>query len=205
MSDFERERPRCRGVAVHFGDTMLKIAARELGDANRWPELVWINDLRSPYIVDYIEQKVDGTLAPGDTILVPAPTGPINSRSVNEAVFATDLDCTNDRQLSLENGDLKLLSGTANLKQQLEAKLNVPRGRLRRHKDFGCLIPSIKGKVVGPVAVQLSSEYAKSAVTSDYRVQKVENITATTSGDVIFVSGKATAISGDSVDFEVEG
>lgn len=41
-----------RTYTVQAGDTLRSIAARELGDANRWSELARINHLSSPYRID---------------------------------------------------------------------------------------------------------------------------------------------------------
>jgi LysM repeat protein len=36
---------------VVAGDFLQKIAAEQLGDANRWPEIAYINSLKQPYLI----------------------------------------------------------------------------------------------------------------------------------------------------------
>lgn len=200
MSDFEREVPRSRTVIINYGDDIQTIAFRELGDINRWPELTWINNLRSPYIVSSQKEKISGTLAPGDIIMIPSPTGTVSSNSVNDEIFATDLDCSGaNRQLIVSNGDIQLISGRSNLVQQLENKLDVPRGRLRRHPRFGSLVSSVLGKTSGPLALQLSSDYAKTAILSDFRIERIISTDASVNNDKIKVIVKALTINGDSI------
>jgi hypothetical protein len=53
---------------VGQGDTLASIAARELGDARKWPELALVNNLSPPYISNL---KLPGTLQPGKRIIIP--------------------------------------------------------------------------------------------------------------------------------------
>ena len=48
MSVFDRELTGYRYASTNHGDTIQQVAFRELGDASRWAELVWINDLLPP-------------------------------------------------------------------------------------------------------------------------------------------------------------
>ncbi|UIS74642.1 putative baseplate protein [Morganella phage Mecenats66] len=201
MSVFEREMPRCRTAIINVGDTIQRIASRELGDGNRWNEIAWINSLRSPYIVELPGDRIEGTLAPGDFILIPSPVGPITSRHYNEDVLATDLDCSgNDRQLSLENGDLKLISGKANLRQQLRNKLNVPAGSLVRHSTFGTKIKQVLGMGNAPLAGNLAAEYSRNSLLSDFRVDAVSSVTSTITGDKIETRANVILINGEVFD-----
>jgi len=61
-------------VVVLDGETIYDIARRELGDANRFIDLVIINDLTHPYVVPDSGARPSNTLAYGDYILVPDPT-----------------------------------------------------------------------------------------------------------------------------------
>jgi len=71
-------------VVVNIGDTIFSLAQRLLGDAQRFIDLVILNNLTSPYIVSNVGSKPDGTIAWGETIQVPAaptdslvrPSGP---------------------------------------------------------------------------------------------------------------------------------
>lgn len=58
-----------RQVRIRRIDTLERIAARELGDAVRWTELVILNKLKPPYLDD---AGGDHVKKPGDTLLVPS-------------------------------------------------------------------------------------------------------------------------------------
>lgn len=61
-------------VVVLDGETIYDIARRELGDVNRFVDLVVINDLTHPYIVPNPGARPSNTLAYGDYILIPDST-----------------------------------------------------------------------------------------------------------------------------------
>jgi nucleoid-associated protein YgaU len=60
------------------GDTIWSLAQRLLGDANRFVDLVLLNDLRAPYIVASVTNKPQGTLAWGEYICAPASNNNTN-------------------------------------------------------------------------------------------------------------------------------
>lgn len=60
-----------REVTIQFGDSLELIALREYGDALRWTDLIILNRLKAPYILeDVIENPPEGVLMPGEIILV---------------------------------------------------------------------------------------------------------------------------------------
>jgi nucleoid-associated protein YgaU len=59
-----------REVTINSGDTLERIALREYGDALRWVDLVVLNKLKSPYILDTTDEVEDGVRRPGDKILI---------------------------------------------------------------------------------------------------------------------------------------
>ncbi len=54
------------------GDSLQNIAVRELGNAERVMELVVLNQLKPPFISPSQTDRAPNTLAPGDTLLIPA-------------------------------------------------------------------------------------------------------------------------------------
>lgn len=199
MSEFERKVPSCRIAETHHGDTLQRVAAREMGDANRWPELVWINNLSHPYITDDINRVAPGVLLSGSHIKVPAPVGVFTDDADRGQVYERDCALTN-RLLSTADGDIAVFAGADNLKQQLSHVIVTPRGQALRHPTYGCMLWRLLGSVAGPVAVKLGSEYVKSSLLSDYRVASIEYSTATILGDVVSVTARAVAIEGSVVD-----
>lgn len=205
MSDFTRRMPGYRLVQTHFGDDLQAVAARETGDANRWPELVWINNLVPPYITDDAQRAGPGVLLSGALIKVPAPVGFTADSPNRQSVYERDAELQG-KMLDVDaDGDLSVLSGADNLRQQLQHRIVTPRGQARRHPEYGCMIWRLVGTVNGPAAGLLGAQYVKAALASDFRVARVEFSTAEVSGDAVRVSAKAVAIDGGVVDLSVGG
>ena len=200
MSDFERQLPAFRLAETHHGDDLQTIAAREMGDANRWPELVWFNSLVFPYITDDESRVGPGVLLSGQFIKVPAPAGVYTDDAERGQVYERDCAML-DKQLQVdESGDLAIVTGADNLRQQLGHRVATPRGQARRHPEYGCLIYRLLGTANGPMAAQLGAEYVKSALLADYRVDKVASSVATVTGDAVTIQARAVAIDGGNVD-----
>lgn len=200
MSDFERPLPSFRLVETHWGDDLQAVAARELGDANRWPELVWLNGLTHPYITNDEQRVTAGVVLAGSLIKVPAPTPVWTDDAERGQVY--ERDCAmRDRQLAVDaHGDLAVMAGADNLRQQLQHAVNTPRGQARRHPEYGCLVWRLQGTVNGPTAGRLGAEYVKATLLADYRVSRVESAQAEVSGDAIRITARAVAIEGGIVD-----
>lgn len=203
MSEFERQAPQCRLAEIHHGDTLQRIAAREMGDANRWPELVWVNSLTYPYLTSDPSRVVPGVLLFGSMIKVPSPVGVTTGDGDKGQVYERDCRLT-DKLLDVdEGGDLAVVTGVDNLKQQLSHVVITPRGQATRHPAYGCMIWRLLGTVNGPLSVKLGADYVKAALRSDYRVSKVDYSRSQTSGDVLRVTARVTAIDGSSVDLNI--
>lgn len=204
MSEFERRLPSYRLAEIHHADDLQAIAAREMGDANRWTELVWINALTHPYITTDERRASAGVLLVGSFIKVPAPSGVWTADAERGQVYERDCALVR-RQLGVDdNGDLAIVAGADNLRQQLQHRLDTPRGQARRHPQYGNMTQRLKGRVNGPTAGQLAAEYVKSTLLGDYRVDRVEFSNAEVQGDTIRVTARAIAIEGGVVDMVTE-
>ena len=199
MSEFERPLPTYRLVQTHHGDTLQSVAHREMGDANRWPELVWINSLRPPYITDDERRVADGVILSGGFLKIPAPQGVWTDDASRGQVYERDA-ALDDKLLAAENGDLVVVAGADNLRQQLTHRVVTPRGQLVRHPEYGCRAWRLMGGINGPTAGMLAAQYVKATLAADYRVASVEDTTAEVIGDTIRVSAKARAIEGGVID-----
>lgn len=200
MSEFEAALPSFRLVQTRHADTLTSVAARELGDANRWIELVWLNDLTYPYLTNDEAAAGPGVLLTGSKLRVPATVGvPITAADDNEG-FERDCILVRKRLTVDAGGDFAVVAGTANLKQQLTHRINTPMGQARRHPQYGCRVWQLIGKVSGPLAGTLGAGYVRAALLSDYRVAQVSSSQAQVIGDRINVTAKAEAKGGGSVD-----
>ncbi len=200
MAQFEKTIPSFRLANTNYGDDLQGIAARELNDANRWPELVWLNQLTFPYLTSDENLVSSSVLLYGSLIKIPSPVGVHKDGALEERIYERDLMLVGGQLEFDDSGDFKIVTGTDNLKQQLKNRIDTPKGRLRRHPDYGCLIWRLVGTVNGPTASALGSSYVKTALLSDYRVSKVSNVKASINGDVVSVSAVATAIAGGKID-----
>lgn len=200
MSQFERELPSFRLAPTHHGDDLQTIAGRELGDANRWPELVWINSLIYPYLTDDDQAASDRVLLTGSLIRIPAPSATPVDEPKRAQVFGRDVQLTNRKLTVTESGDFDVCSGVDNLTQQLRHAIITPRGQLSRHAGYGCLVWTLHGTVQGPTAAMLGSQYVRATLEADYRVSEVKQAQAIIVGDALRIVAQAEAIDGGSVD-----
>lgn len=200
MNEFERERPSFRLVETRHGDDLQAVAAREMGDANRWPELVWLNELTHPYLTDDERLVSASVLLTGSLLRVPAPVGVVTDDADRGQVYERDCLLVNRRLTDDGAGDFAVVAGSANLTQQLKHRINTPRGQARRHPEYGCLVWRLLGTVNGPLAGALGAQYVKSALLADYRVSSVQSAVADVQGDAVRVTAKAEAIAGGAVD-----
>lgn len=200
MSQFERELPSFRLAETHHGDDLQTIAGRELGDANRWPELVWINSLIYPYLTDDEQVSSDRVLLTGSLIRIPAPSATPVDEPKRAQVFGRDVQLTNRKLTVTENGDFDVCAGVDNLTQQLRHAIITPRGQLRRHPGYGCLVWTLHGAVQGPTAAMLGSQYVRATLEADYRVSQVRQASADVIGDALRIVAQAETIDGGVVD-----
>ncbi len=200
MSVFEAQAPAFRLATTHHGDTLQAVAARELGDPNRWTELVWLNQLSHPYITDDAQRAGAGVLLSGQSIKVPAPAG-FNDLDVSDEDSVYEADCRMvARRLAVgSDGDFDVVSGVKNLKQQLSHRIATPMGQAFRHPDYGCKIYRLVGTKNGATAARLGAEYVKASLLADYRVKAVPSSKASVAGDVVRIDAVAEAVTGDSL------
>lgn len=188
--------PGFRFAEVQRDDTLQKIAARELGGAARWPELVSFNSLRPPFIA---EVAGPGVLAFGDYLKVPASTTQVDAETSPDEVFGRDVALT-DGQIDVIDGDFVVAGGRDNLRQALRHRMDTDAGELMYHPGYGSEVRRILGTITGPTASLLAAQYARSAILADARVSDVTQAVAKASGDTIAVSIEAVPVTGKAVD-----
>lgn len=190
-----------RYAETQRGDTLPIIAARELGDANRWPELAWINDLIPPFVTDDHDLARPRVLLTGQSLLVPAPTAQTAIGDPDPARLF-DTDCVLSRGLlEADNGDFAVVSGLDNLRQQIVHRVITERGDMLWHPRYGCLVRRLIGVVNGSAAGILAAKYVEATIKQDLRVKRVNQVTAKMEGDTLRIEAEFEPIAGRTIDF----
>jgi phage baseplate assembly protein W len=201
MTDFTKQISGYRFARTHHGDTLQTIAFRELGDANEWARLLWLNDLVPPFITDDEALAGDRVLLTGQQIKIPSTVAE-SSEGDSEAtnVLLTDCQLRNGRlTVDPETGDFAVVSGRENLKQAINHRIRTDPGELIYHPEYGCKIQRRKGSKNTAVAVLIGRMDVQDALEQEPRLRRINKITTTGSGDVLSAQADVTPISGDSI------
>lgn len=175
-----------REIAVSTGTTLERIALEELGDSSRWPEIVELNDLKPPYIVQDISDPTPNVKRPGDKLLIPIPSinGFSNAPSSKELAINSDLTeaekslgidlkMTPEFDLEITNrGDLAVARGAENAAQAMVLKLSYEKGDLLKHPGIGVGINV--GSKGSPVSDLKSSIIA--SLAADPRFEAIQDL-----------------------------
>jgi len=193
---FDRPLNGYRFVDTYFGDTLQRIAARELGDAALWASLISFNNLVPPYLTDDESQVRPGVLLTGSQILVPAGAPVISTTADPNLVFDVDVALNKGLLQASANGDLAIVAGRDNLRQALQNNIETPQGQLLFHTWYGSLCSRMIGTVNGPNQALLIEAYAKASLLRDPRVSDVDKAVATISGDTLSIQLEVIPIVG---------
>lgn len=195
----ERTATGSRYVEILRGDTLQRIAARELGDASRWPELVGFNRLVPPFIVDDAASAGERVLAAGQFIRIPATDVVVSATSSPDEVYGRDVGLRLGRIEAID-GDFAIVGGLDNLRQALRHRIETDSGELLFHPGYGSQIRRILGQASGPAATLLAAQLARTAVLADERIASVPSAEAEAEGDMLRVTVKAEPVVGKVVD-----
>ncbi|HVB37361.1 MAG TPA: hypothetical protein VND92_02450 [Vicinamibacterales bacterium] len=185
-----------RVVETRVDDTLQAIAARELGDAARWPDIANLNNLLPPYITPDLALAGPRVAFAGQPIKVPSAPPAASGVADPNAVFGTDIALVNGQITDDGSGDLLTVSGPANLAQAITGRLVTRPGELLFHPAYGCAVYGLLGGGATAAAVQLAASFVARAVRSDPRVSAVENATAVVQGDALVTSAVAVTVDG---------
>lgn len=205
MSIFERQEPRYRLVETQYGDTLRVVAFRELGDASRWAELVYLNKLQPPFLTNDASEAGPNVILAGQKIKVPTIDGIGGSGVDADRVYGRDAALTEKRLGVTPSGDLAVFVGVDNLRQQLVHRVVTPKGQLIFHPKYGSFLHRLMGAKNGPITSLLGADYLKAALESDYRVRSVKPSTAEVSGDALRATAIAVAIDGTELPVSIGG
>ena len=181
--------PAVRQVKYSQGDTLERIAQRELGNSERWGEIVELNGLKSPYVSDKQDDPRKNIIRPGEVILIPAKVRSgfsqvpdakeiRTTKNLNqiEKSLGTDFKLTRDNDLSLTaSGDFELVSGADNMAQGTILKLSYEPGEVIGYPEMGA------GIQVGKKFPDLNDIHnaVVNTLLQDNRVQRVDDLQLT--------------------------
>lgn len=200
MDIFEREAPNVRLAETRRGDTLRRIALRELGTAEQWIELALVNALRPPYIVDEELDRADGVLVAGDAIKIPAASSSVSADANPDEVFGRDVLLLRG-QLQIDAGDLAVHGGLDNFLQALRNRLTVKKRELGYHPTYGNFADWLRGRGNGPAITNLAAFYMKSALLEEPRVAEVSRCIVTVDGDVLRIDADVVPVAGRVINF----
>ena len=186
-----------RRADTRRGDRLQDIAAREMGDAAKWPDLAALNGLLPPWITDDLGHASPTVLLAGQQqIKIPsasqAPSGVVD----RDSVFGTDIAMPHGRLQVTASGDLATVSGVENLTQALTNRLASHTRDLQFHPDYGCDVYKLVGQGGTATTDRLAVTLVSRAVRSDGRVQSIARATGTIQGDRIAVQVDAVSVDG---------
>lgn len=186
-----------RQAQTYVGDTIERIALRELGDASQWYTLVWLNGLREPWITNNAdEQSTTVLLAGQDKIRV--PSGAVASSAIADQtdIFGTDIAMSGGQIQFGISGDLATVSGADNLLQALDNRMQSALGDLVYHPAYGNGLPVMIGKGGTTESAELCGVFVGRCISGDARIDSVQSITVTLSGGTAAVTGAFVAKGG---------
>ena len=163
-------------------DDLQTIAARELGDVDKFREIIILNNLKPPYIADVASP---GVLKRGDTILLPSrsssPDTSVkqnkiyniqNTMSEVERALGVDLQLNAEGDISISNiGDASVVGGLTNVGQAIATKLLLEIGSLKRHPGVGTSL-GIGRKVTSSFLNDLETQILTS-LKQDPRIESI--------------------------------
>ena len=187
--------PRSRGVrsvSTRANDTLPKIAARELGDPERWTEIALLNNLtRPPFLVDASAVQ-SGQLAWGKALLVPSTDESLSPANIG-ALADDKLTYERDQERRFYGVDLKLkvnargkldiildptsadpalIGGRDNVLQAVDVKPRIFQGQLPESPTWG--LRRIVGERVSADQLELAKWGLQEAFESDPRIARAK-------------------------------
>lgn len=162
-------------VSLSPGDSLQAIAARTLGSASRWVDLVTVNGLEFPFVdfsgangrpgAAYAGKRVFGAT---DTLKLPLPASG-SVMGVSDDPIGSD---TPDSPAKA--GEMH--SGTENMVAALMRRLLTPRGHIPWHPGYGSGLRSRIGSATTPAMVMEARADAVDTLSSDPRVLSVSKV-----------------------------
>ena len=185
-------------VQTLHGDTLQRVALRELGDAAKWPDIAYMNGLAPPYLTDDPAAANARVFLTGARILVPVAAPVALSDVSPDDPFDADV-WLNRGALVAVNGDFALVDGVDNLQQALSNVVVTEPGELLFHPRYGCGLRQFLGASNSRANGLIAGGLVKRALLGDSRVASVRDATVEISGVTQRIEATAVAVDGSTV------
>lgn len=195
--------PGYKLVRTLRGDSLQRIAEREMGDAALWYTLIDFNDLLPPYLVDDPALVRTGVRLTGAQMKIPTSSAMVIHDEATDDVFGQDVRLTGGLLTADAGGDIDIIAGVDNLKQALTVLLETDPGELVFHARYGCSARAFIGASNLASNALVAGSIVKQAVAADPRVRSILDAQVTVSGDSVQISVTAEAINSVPVTAEV--
>ena len=167
-------------ATVRENDNLMDMAARSLGNFEQWTQIAATNNLQPPYITSGATAL---TAVPGQQLFLPT-TGVVQTQGTVPSYTLNYLGVDIyygplNQDIAVWAGDFQLISGYQNLSFSLGRRLQTTLGALVYHNDFGSRIPPEVGAITDSNTLSYITAYARSALLSDPRVNKIVSASTT--------------------------
>lgn len=155
---------------VQGNQTIMDLAARKLGNYEKWQQIVSANGLLPPYIGTGL-----GMAQAGQQLYLNGTGGSVvPNYDINYLGTDIFLGPMNGQMLPW-TGDFLVISGYNNLSLSLGRRLQTTLGTLMYEVSFGSRIPPEVGKIQSQSTSGHINAYASAAILADPRVYKISN------------------------------
>ncbi len=167
-------------ATVRENDNLMDMAARSLGNFEQWTQIAATNNLQPPYITSGATAL---TAVPGQQLFLPT-TGVVQTQGTVPSYTLNYLGVDIyygplNQDIAVWAGDFQLISGYQNLSFSLGRRLQTTLGSIVYHNDFGSRIPPEVGTITDSNTLSYITAYARSALLSDPRVNKIVSASTT--------------------------
>lgn len=195
-----------RGVAqyiVTHGDTLHSLAAKYMGSPDLAPAIIFANQLRPPYIT--FGARMEGTLRPGDGVLIPIPETLVNPDTLtNSSTNVDDAFGVDFERVRLANGrygwaidtahgstDVRKIRGVANLSQGLSGRVRTQQAENVLYPAFGLSRTVGEKNDLNALAIRFE---IRQQVLADPRIASISRIELTSIEDQSVISVDAVPV-----------
>lgn len=189
---------------IQAGDTIHRIALRQLGSADQWWVLVRMNRLVYPYLDTSAASRHPGVLGVGDTLLIPGNAADPAIRRVSgsedgagvqyDVLLGTDIDLAFGELAPSSVGDVRTVAGLQNLVGALERRLGTRKGELPYHPTYGSHLEQHIGRPHDAARQILIKNEVVQTCLADPRITSVSRVQVADDQDHVAIRCVCTVI-----------